>query len=486
MITQSIHLNNFLTPPSTELSPFLMADNQLSICNGVNIGWKKGTIMKDLGYSKVGTTLEATKPVTSLHNFRQSSSTQKILATINNTAGTNLTLQYNNAGTWTAINVGTTYNGYEDVIASMEDFIGYCFIVGYDSTDNVFLPVASLTGTTFSTSANVTDMPQGKFIKRYRDRLYVLNCYTGGAAYPYRAYFSSIPVAGAITWTPTTDFIDVDYSESITGVGANWDKLVIFTEFSAYLYNQETKTKMGDIGCINGNTVANIGSYLVWANKDNIWASTGGRPTPIANDIKELLINSTPSKWRATVVGNDYYLYLGNAEANGISYTNCLAIFNSELGCWRWRELYDDVTALSIFTSGGEDFLYLGVADGMVHVKSKYTDATKYYSDDGNSILAHFRTKAFDFGDPSVLKSIVKIVAYCKNAQQLSLRFRIYDKNNEVVMPFTEIGKLSGVINIFDKQLSGNFIEFEGKELSSNKPFEFWGLSILLGLDSKL
>lgn len=486
MPAQSIHLTNFLTPPSTELSPFLMADNQLAICNGVNLGWKKGSIIKDLGYSKVGSTLQSGKAITGLHNFRQSSTVQKMLATVNNSAGTNLTLQYNNAGTWTAISVSTTYNGFEDAQTYMEDFIGYCFIVGYDATDDVFLPVASLTGTTFSTSTNVTSMPQGKFIKRYRDRLYVANTYYSATAYPYRVFFSSIPTAGAITWTPASDFFDVDFSEAITGLGTNWDKLAIFTEFSTYIYDQETKVKGWDIGCINGRTIANLGSYLIWANKDNVWASTGGRPTPIANDIKELLLNSSPSAWRATVVGKEYYLYLGDTEANGLSYNNCMCIFDSELGYWRWRELYDDVTALARYTTNNEDFLYMGVADGMVHVKSKYTDASKVYTDDGNPVLSHFRTKAFDFGDPSIAKTIIKIVSYCLHAQQMTLRFRVMDKNNEVIMPFTDIGKLTQVINYYDKTLTGNFLQIEGKEYSSNQPFEFYGLSLLLLPDNKL
>lgn len=463
-----------------------MSDNQLSVCNGVNLGWKKGMIIKDLGYTKVGTTLEAGKSVTGLHNFRQSATTQKILATINNTAGTNLTLQYNNAGTWTAINVAATYDGFEDCETYMEDFIGYCFIVGYDVTDNVFLPVGSLTGTTFSTVTNVTSMPQGKFIKRFRDRLYVANCYYSAAAYPYRVYFSSVPTAGAITWTPASDFIDVDFSEPITGLGSNWDRLVMFTEFSGYIYDQDTKIKAWDVGCINGRTVQNLGAYMLWANKDNVWASTGGRPTPIASDIQELLKNADPTKWRATVVGQEYHLYLGDTEANGLSYNNCMATFDSILGYWRWRELYDEVSALARYTTGSEDFLYLGVADGMVHVKSKYTDATLVYKDDTAPITAHFRTKAFDFGDPSIDKTIAKIVGYAKNAQQLTLRFRIWNKNNEVVMPFTDIGKLQEVITVFDKRLTGHFIEIEGREYSQNQAFEFYGLTLLLGADSKL
>ena len=482
MQAQSIHLNNFLTPPSTELSPFLMADNQLSICNGVNLGWKKGQITKDLGYSITGDKSVDGKKVTGLHNFRQSSTVDKLLITKNNTTDTKLTLKYNNSGVWTDINVGTRYDGFEDSIVYMEDFIGHCFIVGYDKVDNVFLPVASLTGTTFSPTANVTNMPSSKYIKRYRDRLYVANT----ASYPYRVYFSSVPEASIISWTTSKDFFDVDYSEQITGLGSNWDRLIVFTEFSSYIYDQSSKVKLGDIGCVNGKTIANLGSYLLWANKDNVWASTGGRPTPIASDIKELLLNSNPEDWRATVVANEYNLYLGSTEANGITYKNCLCTFDGDLGCWRWRELNDAMSEVACYTNNNEDFLVLGTGDGNVYTKSKYTDPSPSYTDNGEPIIAHFRTRAFDFGDPSVQKTVSKVIAYCKNAQQLMLRFRIYNKNNEVVMPFTDIGRLSEVINVFPKQITGNFIEFEGKEYSGNAPFEFWGLSVLLGIDSKL
>lgn len=486
MPTSPIHLNNFLTPPSTELSPFLMADNQLCIANGVDLGWKKGSITKDLGYSKVGTTLEAGKSITGLHNFRQTSAIQKILATVNNTAGTNLTLQYNNSGTWTVISISTTWDGFEDAKTDFEDFIGYCFIVGYDATDSVFLPNISLTGTTYSTSTNITSMPQAKFIQRYRDRLYIANTRYSSVNYPYRVYFSSVPTAGAITWTPASDFIDVDYSEEITGIGSNWDRLVIFTEFSGYLYDQDTKTKGWDVGCINNRTIQNLDAYLIWANKDNVFASTGGRPTPIGNDIKELLLNADPTVWQSAVVGRQYYIYIGSTEANGIAYTNCMLVFDSELGYWRWRELKDNITALTRYTASSEDFLYLGDTDGMVHVKSKYTDVTPVFTDNGSSITSQWRTKAFDFGDPSVEKTINKVLSYCEFGQGMALRFRIWDKNQEVVMPWTNIGNLRTVINTYDKKITGNFIQFEGKEYSSNKPYQFYGLTANLLIDSAL
>jgi len=486
MINNTIQLNNFLTPPSTELSPFLLADNQLCIANGINLSYKLGTIIKDLGYSKVGSTLEANKPLTGLYHFRQSPSVNKVLATINNSAGTDLVLQYNNAGTWTAIDTSTTWNAFEDAKVEMESFIGYCFFVGYDSTDGVFLPVGTLTGTTFSTSTNCTSMPQGKFVKRYRDRIYVANCYYSAAAYPYRVFYSSVPSAGAITWTPDSDFFDVDFSEQITGIGENWDRLVVFTDFSAYFYDQSSKKKTFDIGCANHRTIKNFSSYLIWANKDNIWVSTGGQPQAIGNDIKELIRNSTLSNWTSEIIDDEYCIYLGNTEANGLSYANCLATYSFSTGMWRWRELYNDIKILAKYTDGVDDFLYMGSSDGMVHVKSKYTDTTPVYTDNTKPIVAHFRTKAFDFGDPSVMKTINKIVSYCNSGQGVMIRFRVWNKNNEVASKWQDIGQLVSVINTYDKSITGNMIQLEGKEFSTRQAFEFYGLTLQLGQDSKL
>jgi len=488
----TFHYTNFLGAPNTELSSFLLADNQLCIANGVDLAWKRGKIIKDLGYSRVGNALVADKSITGLHHFRQSPSVDKILATVNNSAGTNLTLKYNNAGTWTDINLGGAWDAYEDCLVEMEDFIGYCFFVGYDSTDGVFLPVASLTGTTFSTATNVTNMPQGKYVLRYRDRLYVLNCYTGAVAYPYRTYYSSIPSAGAITWTVASDFIDIDFSEQITGGGQNWDRLMIFTEFSAYMYDQDTKKKVWDVGCINHRTIQNMGPYMIWANKYDVLVSTGGRPQGIGGDIAELIAQSTSSTWRSCVIDNEYHLYLGSTKANGLSYTNCEAVFNFDIGAWRWRELGHAVTAMARYTSSGEDRQYFGVTGGVVYDKCKQTDATLVTADGtysgytGLPIISHWRTKPFDFGDPSTEKTINKILAYCEYGQEMNLRFRIIDNNTEVLMPFTDIGQLTKYINTFDRKLTGNFIQFEGKEYSKKKPYEFYGFSIQTFGDSKL
>ena len=169
-------------------------------------------------------------------------------------------------------------------------------------------------------------------------------------------------------------------------MGSNWDRLIVFTEFSAYFYDQASNKKVFDIGCSNNRTIKNFSSYLIWANKDNVWVSTGGQPQATGNDILELIHNSSCSNWRAEMIDGEYHFYLGATEANGLAYTNCLATLNIQTGMWRWRELYDNVKSMAKYTSDGDDYLYMGMSDGMVMVKSKWTDTTPLFADDGNPI----------------------------------------------------------------------------------------------------
>ncbi len=167
--------SNFVGGANTALSPFLMPENSTYTQVGVVTSYKIGAALKRLGYQRVGDVAESSKSITGLFDFTQVPGTQKILQTVNDSSDDDTQLFYNNAGTWTEIAAAeTAWANKADINVEMESFIEYCFFVGHGDTDG-FLPVGSLTGTTFSTSDRVTNMPQGKFIVRYRDRLYVLN-----------------------------------------------------------------------------------------------------------------------------------------------------------------------------------------------------------------------------------------------------------------------------------------------------------------------
>jgi hypothetical protein len=467
---------NFLAGANASVSPLLQPENSPTVLNGVNNAYELGALLKDTGYSQVGDTLEAGKSITGLYDFHQSPTTQKILATVNNAAGTNLVLAYNNAGTWTDINIGSAWDAFEDCKVEMEGFIGYCFFVGYDSTDKVFLPVGSLTGTTFSTSTNVTDMPQGKFIKRYRDRLYIAHCYYSGALYQYRVYYSSVPVAGAIEWTPATDFLDVDFGREITGMGTNWDRLVVFTEQTAHIYDQSIWKKLWDTGCTAHRTIVNKGPYMYWFDGDNAWRSSGGQPEPIGGPIVKFIKAGNPRNFFSCETDEEIRTYVGTITVNGVQYTNCELIFNIPTQSWRWREFYDNFTIYAPYNNGGKVYQYMGVDDGEVMCKGKYTDTTLISSDDGYDIAANFELPPIWLNSEKV-KRLKKVTAIANRAQGLNLQARVVDRNIRMLTPYKPLGKLIKYINDFDVNVdNGVMIQIAGSESSQLPYFSLLGL----------
>lgn len=466
-------------------SEFLKASDELKILNGCNVDFKLGSIVKELGYSQVGD-LSSGNNITGLFNFRQSASTQKMLATTNNAGDTALELYYSTGGNWTEITAAeTAWNTFEDAVVEMETMDGYCYFVGYDATDAVWLPVGSLTDTTFSTSTNVTNMPNAKYIKRYRDRIYIANCYINPTAYPYRVYYSTVPSSGSITWTVATNFLDVDYSEAITGLGENWDRLYIFTQFSTYGYNQTEFKKLWDIGCCNHRTIKNCGVYMLWCNFDGIQMSSGGRPVKISAKVDSFFKAGTPANYFAEIIEEEYHLYIGTVTVDDVTYTNTEIIYNIPHQTFRIRELSDNITAYAQYNNSGKMELWMGDASGEVHKRSKYSDATPVYADDGAAIKAQFQTWLLHFGEPQNRKLFKKIITYTEKAQGLKLQARVVDKNQLVLTKWFSLGELNKYVTEHTvKSDRGNFLQIQGRELSTNEAFIFDGFSVEVLRDS--
>lgn len=484
---QPIHFLSFIEGAYADAPITNVPQNALYVQDNCVTSYKLGAILKRPGYVNIGDALQANKSITGLHNFRQTASIQKMLATVNNSGDTALQLFYSTGGAWTEItDAETAWTGYEDAKVEFEDFIGYCFMVGRDSTDGVWLPNRTLTGTTLGTT-NTTSMPTARYIVRYRDRLYLLNCGYSGTDYPYRVYFSSVPSGSTISWTPATDFLDVDYSEGLTGGSVNWDRLVAFTEYSMYFYNQTEWKKMYSTGCASHRSICNYNAYMIWADMSNVWISTGGQPQAIGGRVIDFIRNANMVNSFATMVDGEYHLYIGNVTVNGVSYANCTIIYNTQTGTWRWHEYYDTMTVFSKFYASGKEHVWMGANDGDVHELGKYTDSTLISSDDGQPIHAWFQTGALPLGDPSVMKNLGKIVTYSDRAQGLKLKARVVDRNNLAVTNFKPLIEIKKFID--EEQINpdkGYFIQIEGVENSTNEYWSLFGFTITASITDPL
>lgn len=484
-----IHYLRFTEGLYSDVAPHLVpsgADNSgvgggLSLMSNVVTSYRLGSLLKRPGYSIIGSALQANKAITGLHNFRQSASVQKMLATVNDSTDDDTQLFYSTGGAWSEVTAAeTAWANKANILVEMEDFLGYCFMVGYGSTDG-FIDTATLTGTTFSTSTNLTNAPDGKFIKRYRDRLYIANVSYGGNDYPYRVRFSAIPSAGAIgDWDFTDNFFDVDYSESITGIGVNWDRLMVFTAFSAYMYNQDFKKRVWDVGCSSHRTIRNSGKYMIWANYDGVFVSVnGGDPANVAGRVIDYVRYGDMRNSFAEVVDEEYHLYIGAVTVAGISYVNATLVLHIPSMTWRVHEYADGFGVFAQYYTGGQNKLWLGASDGEVHQLGKYTDASLANTDNGSAINSHFQTGAMDMGDPSMSKKINKIITYSDRAQGLNLRARIVDRNTQGTSDFKPLGEITRYIDEFQvRPDTGNFLQIEGTEYGSNPYWSLFGFTL--------
>lgn len=479
-----VFLSNFAKGVNVAASPLLLDDNSLYAQNGINTSHKLGAILKDLGYSRPITVAQAGKSILGLFDSRETTSTQRVIFTVDDATSDDTQLFYNNAGTATEITgAETAWTNKAGINVEFENFIGYTFMVGYGATDG-FITSASLTDTTFSTSTSVTNMPTAKYIKRYRDRLYIANCAIGATTYPYRVYYSSIPSAGAITWTVASNYFDVDFSEQITGIMPNWDVLIVFTEKDAHYWNQTTWRPLWVTGCSNHRTIVNYGPNMIWANKNGVWVSSGmGSPQNIAGPVIDFIRSGTPTSFFAALVNEEYHLYVGNVTVNGIAYTNVDLTFNFPTASWRWRELTDTMTIFAPVTVSGIDRLYMGDTAGVIWNKSQYTDTSPVYSDSyvtsGYSIPVNAETKPYFFDDPSIRKRLKKVTVIADRALGVQLKMRVFDRNVRALSPYVGLGQLTKYFNVFEgKGLEFNMLQFGFSESSTNEYFSILGIVV--------
>lgn len=463
----------------------------LHVMDNVVCSYRIGTLLKRPGYVQIGSTLEADKSIRSLFNYRETASTSLMLATADDATGDDTQLFWSTGGAWTEIaGAETAWANKAGVKVEMEHFLGECFFVGYSATDGFIAPRNYRHSTTTFGTNNTTSMPNAKYITRYRDRLYTGNTDIGGSSTPFRVYYSDIPVAGAITWDTSNNFFDVDYNEEITGVAENWDRLMIFTEFSAYMVTNAPlyRKKVWDVGCASHRSIKNHGSFMMWADMDNVWISQGGSyPQAIGGRVIDFIKYSDMRNSFAEIIDEEYHLYVGNVTVNGVSYANTALIFNIPTMTWRVHEYYDSLSSFGTFYSGGQDLLYMGATDGEVHKLGKFTDSTLINTDDGQPIHSWFQTGALDFGTPAERKQINKMFAYSDKAQGLLLKARVVDVNNQSVTEWKPLGELKEYINEFQVNPdTGNFLQIEGVENGSNEYWSLFGLTFDINQDGQV
>lgn len=425
-----VNLVQFSGGMQRRTSRLIQADYEADLLINLH-GDKIGARTSRLGYTQVGNTLETGKPVLGLFGFYQKNGTDYLLATIDNSASTQSVLAYNNAGTWTDITGATTLPA--GAASEFATFIDYCFIVGGRT-----MTTGSLTGTTYSTATNVTSAPLAKYVKVYKDRLYLLNCSVGGTAFPSRIYRSSIPSGAplAITWDTTNQFesINEDDGEELTGGEVFGENLILFKETTMHAYNnvQPRTWQVDSVGCAAHRTIQVIGGVMFFLAKTSsgysIRAYAGGSTRPISGKIDTIVNSITDVAAAAAFSAQDhdhYFLYLGDLAIDGVTYTNCEVVYKISTNEVWVNSFLDDFTVYAPFRNSGIRRIHAGAADGEVHQRAKEGDTT--YTDDGSSIEYLMYSKKYDFGQPFNKKKISRVYTVTDEPKNALFQVRLDD-----------------------------------------------------------
>jgi len=344
-----------------------------------------------------------------------------MLAVSNN--GANLTIRRRTTNLWGSFGDLAWWDNYAGSIVDIENYLGKAFIVGYKSGTN-FLPNALVDGITFKSwneDSSLVSMPEGKFIIRYRDLLYVLHAKTGGTVYPTRAYYCDEPVAGAITWNNlTTTFVEFGYDDGdvITGGVEALDKLIVFKNDSMWSYDESQVQQIADIGCDSHRSIKKINKIIYWYNRDGFWRWRGGQPELIsakAQPFIDAMDQTTLTNVIATPYnGFEYRAFIGTVTVEGITYTNTWF-------CWdtRREKCYIRCTAhpaksCCIYSEDGKRRAYFGDNDGYVYRFATKVD--EVYDDNGSEIDSFFITKNLDYGVPESKKIVNRMTTFTKHA----------------------------------------------------------------------
>jgi len=423
-----------------------------------------------------------------LHNYYDTANrVNYLLATSNE--GSDLTLKYRTTGYWITISgISTTWDTYANSQPDMENYLSRTFIVGYKSGTD-FLPNATINATTFATSdgTNLTGMPQGKFIVRYRDLIHVLYAKTGGNTYPTRGYYCDEPTAGAIAWTGiTTNFVEYGYDDgdSITGGAEALDRLIVFKTNSMWKYDESSAEQIADIGCDSHRSIQKVNKILYWYNRDGFWRWRGAQPELISAKAQPFIDAMDQTTLTSVVAvpynGFEYRAFIGTVTVEGITYTNAWFCWDTRREKCYIRCTADVVKSACMYTEDGIRRAYFGDNDGFVYKFATKVD--NVYSDDGNEIDSFFITKALDYGAPEVKKIVNNMTVFTKNSIGMKVAVDV-DNKGEYNEANTQILKRN--IDELKFVANGNRYRYKFYQKGSGKSWEFEGFVVMTrGVDN--
>lgn len=328
----------------------------------------------------------------------------------------------------------------------------------------------------------VQNMPNGKVVIEWKDRIYV------GAKYgfPGIVFYSSIadPSTKTVSWvdaTTTTGSGQIEIEQEDNGGDiAAFAKvpgyLLIFKERSMKRWDGSS-TFPEDLvkqGVFTQECVCSGKEMAFFVNPKGVWATNGGYPVRISKPVQDF-INAIPgANWgNVSITSDDEHVFvaIGDVTVGDDDFENVVLKFNIGTESWDVYSYYNDFRVFATYIdSNGVSNIIGGDTNGQIlQLNTGYTD----YHSTPVHITYSLETNDLEFGTRGNIKQLSKMYTFTENVSTGQIMCR---KNSHKPADWKNIGKIQDpVTESKDLGISGNFFNFKFTGMSSTGRSKFLG-----------
>ena len=385
-----IRYSDFSGGIDTKVANHLMLNSEVRLAQNCILD-EIGSLKKRLGYSQIGGQIASSQNILGNYYFTSSTAaySQHIVAC-------NGTIYYNNSGTWT----GSSSGWAASTKIRFESFLDRVFAFNGSDAPKSWL------GTGAWDSTDLSNAPRCKYGRVFQDSIYFAN----ESSNQSRVYFSSIPSSGVISWTPATDYFDVNPEDGdiITGLDENNGRLLIFKNNSMFRWYSKAlePDPIIDVGTSSQESVKTIHGLTYFFNRYGVYVYDGGMPYLISRKIQtwiDAIDQTTLADVTAEVDNDHYYLAVGDVTVDSIDYSNVVLVYDIPLKAWTIWTLADTPKFLACYYSSGARLISFGDNNGEVFRLNNGND------DDGSAIEVNITTKGYDLETPEEEKKFTEV-----------------------------------------------------------------------------
>ncbi len=416
----------------SEVDDFLLPEGAVSDVNNFSFD-RKGAALTRPGLTAIGSTVSSGNPCLALHNIQSNTAIAVFVAAGSATI-------YERQSTWAQIGKGVGAG-----VVRFIDFANRTIMFGGSENSIQVFSGSNFSGNSgnpinpddlwYVNGTGVGAYARMQFGEVYKSRVY----FSGDNNYvPFnsRLWFSSvISSSGNITWTPSTDFVDINPAdgEGVTALKRFSLELLVFKP--NYVYRFKTSGIDPDplirVGTRSQESIVEGKRGLYFHHDSGFFRYSGGYPVEISRPISDIVQAILFSNYGSIAAWKDtdhVYWSIGDitvAETKGSqTWDNCVIRYTESSEIWTVYSYANELRRGAPFTTGTSNSIMVGLDNGVV------AEFNKGLTDTGEPIKYRLVTPWYELGGIVYEKTIQKIAGLAEKGQGTVVMYQVDSETN--------------------------------------------------------